>query len=390
MKLKSYFAHSIEAAIALARQELGPEAVLVKACKVSDQASGRVGDYEVVIGFPSAQQGISLLEDAVATISENQKEAFATEVLGMRELREEIRQMRRTLWRAGLHATTCAPPFSRKAEILSILAEAEVEPKLASEIAICVEARLTGDPLVDGSSHGQTAFFGESRLVQALREELEGRLPIDPSLGKNGGTPRIAAVVGPCGSGKTTTLVKLAVRCGLQKRLPVQFLCLDTYRIAAAEQLRTYAAILGAGFEVVEPMASLEMALRACRHKGLILIDTPGYGPAEQDLLIETATFLTSKPEIDVHLVLPASMKPADLSEVVDRFEVFRPSKLLFTKLDETCSFGPIFSEAARTGKPVSFLTAGQRIPDDLEEASRNRIVDTVFGERFKAVLTAA
>jgi flagellar biosynthesis protein FlhF len=170
----------------------------------------------------------------------------------------------------------------------------------------------------------------------------------------------------------------------------VQILSVDTNRVAAAEQLRSYAAILGVGFQVLDTTRSLEQALEAHQHKDLIFIDTPGYSSADIDNAADLAPFLSSHLEIDTHLVLAASTKSADLTHAVDRFEIFRPSKLLFTKVDETGTFGPVFSEAVRTGKPISFLTTGQQIPEDLEAATKDHIVDRLTHGRSIKVLSAA
>ena len=186
----------------------------------------------------------------------------------------------------------------------------------------------------------------------------------------------MAALVGPCASGKTTTLVKLAVRYGLSMQRPAHILSMDCYRVAAAEQLRSYAAILGVGFQALDTTAALSQAIEEHRNKDLILIDTPGFGARDLDAAQDLARFLASRPDIDTHLVLSAAMRSADLTRVVDRFEVFRPAKLLFAGLDETETFGPILNQVVRTAKPVSFLAAGQQIPEDLEPATVERVLE--------------
>jgi flagellar biosynthesis protein FlhF len=154
---------------------------------------------------------------------------------------------------------------------------------------------------------------------------------------------------------------------------------MDTFRIASIEPLRTYAAILGVGFQAVSTGLALAQALQEHRHKDLILIDTPGFGPRDMDAAAELAAVLATHPEVDVHLVLAATTKSADLTSAVDRFEIFRPSKLLFTRVDETSSFGPAFSEAARTGKPISFLAAGQQVPEDLVAAAKDQVIELIL-----------
>ena len=202
--------------------------------------------------------------------------------------------------------------------------------------------------------------------------------------------PRIVSLIGPPGCGKTTTLVKLAVNYGLAARRPVLLLSIDNYRIAAAEQLRSYAAILGVGFQLVETVPSLAQAIEEHHRKELILIDTPGLSLADTPEYARLSQFLSTREDIDTHLVVSSSMKSADLSRVIDSFEPFGAQRLLFTRLDETGSFGPIFNEAVRTGKPLSFFSNGQRIPEDLEAASKNRLVELLLAGSSGVALSAA
>jgi len=235
---------------------------------------------------------------------------------------------------------------------------------------------------------GQQADNAASRL--ALLEELESRLKVQAMLGRGEARPRIVALVGPAGCGKTTTLVKLAVNYGLAARRPVMMLSIDTYRVAAAEQLRSYSAILGVGFQLVETVTALAQAIEENRGKELILLDTPGLGPADMAIHSGLGLFLSNREDIDTQIVVSSSMKSADLSRVVDGFEGFRPQRLIFTKLDETGSFGPILNESVRTGKPLSFFTTGQRIPEDLEAATKNRVAELILGGTGGQAMSAA
>jgi flagellar biosynthesis protein FlhF len=292
----------------------------------------------------------------------------------MAELQRKLERVASAIAQASLLNAGEAMPTNELAEAFSRLADNEVDAQLVHDALS--RMRAAGIP----SSPGATE--------RMLRNELAGRFSVDASLGRNDEHPRIVALVGPCASGKTTTLVKLAVRYGLSTRRPTEILSMDCFRIAAAEQLRSYATILGVGFQALDTTVSLGQALAEYRHKDLILIDTPGFGPKDIDAAGDLAHFLSARDDVDTHLVLTASMKSADLSRVVDRFEIFRPRKLLFTKLDETETFGPILNEAVRTRKPVSFLAAGQEIPDDLEAATAERILELVL--RREQVLAAA
>jgi len=120
------------------------------------------------------------------------------------------------------------------------------------------------------------------------------------------------------------------------------------------------------------------------------IIDTPGFGFGGMDHSAPLAGFLAARSDIDTQMVLSSSMKSADLTRMVNSYESFRPQRLLFTKLDETGSFGSILNETVRTGKPLSFFANGQRIPEDLETASRSRVSKLVFAGHPARALSAA
>ncbi|SPE23303.1 GTP-binding signal recognition particle SRP54, G-domain (fragment) [Candidatus Sulfopaludibacter sp. SbA3] len=204
-------------------------------------------------------------------------------------------------------------------------------------------------------------------------EEISANFEVAPEIG------RVTALVGPPGCGKTTTLVKLAITQGLAQGRAVRLISADTHRIGGAEQLRTYAGILGVPFQAVETMNALAQAVDSAPASALLLIDTPGYSPQLlQELGGDLAAFLTGRQDIDTHLILTASMRLEDLYHIAGLYEAFRPSKLLFTRLDETSSLAAVFCVAARRKKPVSFLASGQSIPEDLAPAAKERIVDSL------------
>jgi len=189
-------------------------------------------------------------------------------------------------------------------------------------------------------------------------------------------------LVCPPGVGKTATVAKLAVRFGLIPRRSTHLISYDSHRVAGGDQLRAYAAILGVGFEAHYTIDGLEHSLRDNVRKELILIDTPGYSASDFDLSFELSRFLSTYPHLDVHLVLSCAAKTSDLPSMVERYQTFHPAKLLFTKLDETGSYGAILNEPARTGLPLSFLSAGPRVPEDLDTAAKDRVADLLWGGR--------
>lgn len=367
MRVKSYFVPSVAAALGLARQELGPEAVLLETRRAPAEAA-HLGEYEVVFGVPGS--GAARKEPQAAT-----GEGFDRLMQEVAELRRQLERMSATVTRSSLLGGA-ASPGDAAARALARLVQAELEPELAVELIQRARVRLEA---AEGAE-----------LEAVLAAELESLCPVDSSLGRPVEGPRIVALVGPSGAGKTTTLVKLAVREGLERRRPVQLLSLDNFRVGGAEQLRQYATILGVPFQALETAQGLALALRECRNKELVLIDTPGYSAAEMEEAGELAEWLSARNDIDCHLVLTASMRSADLWRVAERFERFRPHKLLFTRLDETETYGPLWSLALRLARPVSFVCAGQRIPEDLEPASGKRLVELLWREPLARAAAAS
>jgi flagellar biosynthesis protein FlhF len=376
MKIKSYFANTVEDAMAQARQELGPDAMLVNSRK-SSLETRHLGAYEVVFvtEMPPGEQ-----EEAPTAPGRTTSPASGRLAQQMAELKKELEGMRRTISRSALAPAAWRDGSADASDAYSTLAASDLSPELAREIIQSAELRIAKT----GAAKLRSAFRG------ALIEELESRVKVQPVLGRGETRPRIVALVGPPGCGKTTTLVKLAVNYGLAARRPVLLLSIDTYRVAAAEQLRSYSAILGVGFQVVETVAALAQAIEENRGKELIFLDTPGLGPAEMASYSDLAQFLSTRKDIDTQLAVSCSMKSADLSRVVDGFEVFRPQRIIFTKMDETGSFGPILNESVRTGKSVSFFATGQRIPEDLEAATKSRVAELVLSGTGVQALSAA
>jgi len=194
---------------------------------------------------------------------------------------------------------------------------------------------------------------------------------------------KIMMFVGPTGVGKTTTLAKLAARYAYlkDKKYKVGIITLDTYRIGAVEQLMQYAKMMRIGIEAVVDPPEFLTALQTLRHMDYILIDTVGSSQYDKEKIDKLQQFLMSHTEIgiDVSLVLSAPTKLEDMRTIYQNFSPLGIDTLIFTKLDETLGFGNIFSLVYETEKPVSYLSAGQEVPDDLMCADSDYLVECML-----------
>lgn len=357
METKRYFANTVEEALALARKDFGDEALLVES-KRTQAGEARLGAYEVVVAAPEP-------EAAPAASAPEARNDAALEGL----VRSEISSLRSELERmAGLLAHVLAGAMAARLPALAPLTAELERADLAQRHIQELTTQL-------GAHAEDPATAGETVLRASLHRLLAGRLRCDARPPAGGPSPRILALAGPPGAGKTTTLVKLAIREGLEKGLATALITTDTVRIAAVDQLKAYAAILGVPCTVLEHGGGLAGAIEEFRGKDLILIDTPGFSHAEWDLATEWAHYLTAQPGMETHLVLSATTRSADVERLLGQWGIFAPQRLLFTHLDETAATGGILTAALDSGLPVSFLATGQTIPEDLEPAGPARLL---------------
>lgn len=213
--------------------------------------------------------------------------------------------------------------------------------------------------------------------IEVMNEVEESVFIGDPITSVAAG-PRVAALVGPTGVGKTTTIAKIAADLTLEGKR-VGLITVDTFRIAAVEQLKIYAGILNIPLEVVLTPDELTTAISNFAAKDVILIDTAGRSQRDTEKLDELSMFLTCNDLIENYLVLSASADSAGLDETVRNFGTVPLTGLIFTKMDETLKPGIVVSQNFKTGLPVAYLTNGQKVPEDIEKATPGRLANTIF-----------
>lgn len=197
--------------------------------------------------------------------------------------------------------------------------------------------------------------------------------------------PKVAFFLGPTGVGKTTTIAKLASKCKVELDKKVALLTTDTYRIAAAEQLRTYANILETPLSIIYAPEDLEKEMEKVEGYDLVLVDTAGFSHKNVQQREDMKTLLSSLPEKyekEIYLVLSVTTKYKDLVEITEIYKEFCNYSLIFTKLDETGAYGNIYNIRLHTQAPLSYFTTGQNVPNDIEEVDSQKLVKQLLGGR--------
>ncbi len=258
------------------------------------------------------------------------------------------------------------------------LVEGQVATETAESLAGAVRAELTGPELSDPAI-----------VRAALLRHLAERLPATTDPERRGraadGRPLTIALVGPTGVGKTTTIAKLAALQKLRFNRRVGLITCDTYRIAAVEQLRTYAAIIGLPLKIVASPAEVESACRSMDSCEVVMVDTAGRSQHDGGRIEELRKVLDGVRPHETHLVLSAAAAEPVMAKAADRFGVLRPDRLLFTKLDEAVHFGAILNTAGRTGLRIGYITTGQEVPDHIEPADSHRLARAVLDGEVSA-----
>ena len=308
------------------------------------------------------------IKGAVAALKDN--EARNATILG--EL-DRLKSMLTRLQRQGMPPAQLQLPPSLL-DLYSDLAANDVEPMLA--LRLCEFAQRA---LAEQEGDAAAGAVDPERARLYLRRVIADFIPVAPPIQLEPGKMQVAALVGPTGVGKTTTLAKLAAYAQLKLKQKVALITLDTYRLAAVDQLQQYAQILQVPMHVALTVEDLRGAFRFYQDRALVLIDTPGHSPKDTETLGQLRALLDELPGVETHLVLSATTKPRDLTEIAARYEPLRPTRLLFTKLDETSTYGPILSTLVRVKRPLSYLGTGQEVPEALELATSRRVADLIL-----------
>lgn len=366
MEIKTFRAKTMQQALDLVRREMGPEATVLHTRELNANLIGRMfrgRQFEIAasseVRVPARLAQTSALEpDYTARYRDDFQQQQDD---GLQELHALAAQLQHV----DHHSEQQLP--ETLFDVYTDLIESDIEESVAQELI----ERLRHEPQLN--PRDASAF--RATLAQILEDELHVAGPITASSGQG----RIVALVGPTGVGKTTTIAKLAANYRLRENKRVGLITVDTYRIAAVEQLRTYAEIIDLPMEVVSTPREMREAKARMSDLDLVLMDTAGRSPRDEVRIQELKSMLAEAAPEEVHLVLSAVGGARSLASTAERFATVGTTAMIVTKLDEATALGNLISVTRRSGLPVSYLTDGQNVPDDIQIAHSRTLAELIL-----------
>lgn len=403
MELKTYRAATMREALMLVRRELGPDAAVLHTREVrSSRFFGWLpGSAEIEVTasagvnvpsrFPPRRQPEEALPDAENRSASPSRPAAADPPVSispasispasasppstpphepgavegqLSELQDMVKELCRRSQSGGHHDLP-----EELFRLFTDLLDCELSEELARELVERIRSEVSGVELAD-------PVLLKARIGRMIEADIRVTGPIVVSPGRR----RLVALVGPTGVGKTTTIAKLAAHYRLKEKRRVGLITVDTYRIAAVEQLRTYADIIDLPMKVVSTPKEMREAVRQMSDLDLILMDTAGRSPKDEVKIQELKTFLTEAGADEVHLVLSSVGGGRTLQQTAQQFAAVGTTSLILTKLDEATGLGNVLPVLRFSKLPLSYLTNGQNVPDDIETADPQQLARLVLG----------
>lgn len=360
MKMKKYTAETMVEAMKKVRMDFGDDALILSSNVI--KSKGFLGLFkkksvEVVAGF---DEPVSKKEETVLPpISLHAERGNDTSAVLKKEM-TEMKKMLKDMQQAATHSRF---PDEVK-PLLTHLEKQGLSTNFITEL---------GENLYDRMKAEKKDFTNEEQLLivkQFLEQEI-GDLPF----GGISFNKKFINVLGPTGVGKTTTIAKIAARALLEKKKKIGFITTDTYRIAAIEQLRTYANLLQAPVEIAYNSKDFEQAIEKLADRDLIFIDTAGRNYKEAKFVEDLTRLIDFSLDMESYLVLSMTSKEEDMRVIIEQFKSFPVEKFIFTKMDETGSIGPMFNLMKDYGIGTAYYTDGQEVPEDIVEAESMKLI---------------
>lgn len=394
MIIKKFQGTSEAEAVLKAKEEMGSGAVVVNIKTIKHKGLARIFKKDLVEitaaleeKLPTAQIPVTKINEAVTEninlpfqnlLEENKKTSaieeklnniqamFESQIKDTRQIEESDNKKEENQKEKNINISFIRLLYDQ-------LLDNEVDEKYVNQIIGEIETSIKKESNVDS-------------ILRSIYQKIILKLgqPKIIELEKN--KTKVEFFIGPTGVGKTTTIAKLASFFKIEKNAKVAMITSDTYRIAAVEQLRTYANILNVPLQVVYTIEEFNMAVKGFEGYDLILVDTAGRSHKNEEQckeilhLVNDCSLDEEKYIKDTYLVLSAATKYRDLIKINDNFGTIKDYSIIFTKLDETMCLGNILNMKLKTGVPLSYVTSGQAVPEDISSLDAQRIARTLLG----------
>jgi len=373
MQSKRYEAHSANEAIKKIKADLGANAIVLSSKKLN-------GKFEVVAARDENNEILKKSEAGKTEKDElNALSIIRSDVNEFKLLIKDFKKER------GINAELAEIKETMNVlfDVLGVQRNEKVSPFLSKIYYHLISKGVSKERACDLIEKVKNdGSVGEINSYDHALNAVEGMIKrtIVPFY-KNTEKKRIAAFIGPAGEGKTTTLAKLAARCLFEDGLNVGIITMDTYRIGAAKQLKTYVDIMDIPMEIASEKKEFETALNKFANKDVILVDTPGKSRSDEDYLLKLKECLKTDISLETNLVLSMTSSRESMMDAVTRFGIIDYSSILFTKLDDSRQSGSIYNVIEHTGKPVSYVADGQNVPRDLKKMDPAKLARLIVGK---------
>lgn len=378
MKVKRYLVKDMNEAMIKIKNELGMDAVILNTRKI--KTGGFFKFFKKPLIEVVAAIDEPLTKPLVEPIKQNKaiaekpieviKEPDTVREIASAPLNNEVQELKQMVTELIRKVETIEhkEPISKDKIFIDFLKALDIQESIAKKITDIVQRQISLN------EKNQEAVLNAMKVI--AKEYLGDIRTIDTDpLNK----PNVYMFLGPTGVGKTTTLAKIAARLSLIDNKSVGLITADTYRIAAVEQLKTYSEILGIPLEVIYEAGELEEALHKFRDKDYILIDTAGRSHKSRELKSDFDELMKYLKSVQLFLVMSMTTSFKDMKSIIESYGFLKDYRLLFTKLDEATTYGNILNVKVLTGKSLSYFTIGQSVPDDIEVADKDKIVNYIF-----------
>ena len=374
MVIKKYIVSNMNEALTRIRHELGKDAVIISQRKIrkpgikgffsdkqievtaaAENSSKEVNNKKSDDNFNDSLQDLKrIMENEIKSKQEVETPEEKVHIVQeVNPLEEEVKEMKALLNKVIKNTTK--EEVIKVDELLEIMKDLDIDMEFYEDLKVRVGEENIKDNL--------KTIIKED--IQISLDELRGNV----------------VLVGPTGVGKTTTIAKLAGRLSLIEKKKVGLITVDTYRIGAVEQLKTYAEIMNIPFKVVITIKEMEEAVNSMNDCDIVLIDTTGRSSKNTMQISELRAFVQKAKPDCVNVVISATTKNKDIKTILEGYKELEYNQVIVTKLDETTTYGSLYNIQRRADKPLKFITTGQNVPDDIKIPTKDEVLRFIFGE---------